>query len=40
MMVDKINTLYKALQEQGDYDKADSLKQYLDINLPTSMLEN
>ncbi|MBQ8045952.1 MAG: hypothetical protein IJ269_06325 [Bacteroidales bacterium] len=40
MMVDKTNTLYKALQEQGDYDKADSLKQYLDINLPTSMLEN
>lgn len=40
MMVDKTNTLYKALQDQGDYDKADSLKQYLDINLPTSMLEN
>lgn len=39
MTADKITTLYKTLHKQGNHDKADSLKLYIGIHLPSLELE-
>ena len=40
MTADKITILYNTLREQGNYDKADSLKHYIGTHFPTLILEN